>query len=208
MNKLTWRSLSWLALALALPLFSQSAKATSIDFTCSALPATPCNGTVSATYTGPPTNQSLVSAKTSSITVFNDIGPLDDITKLFTLKFDTTAGTASLAEIGGDGSTLAGTIFSASGSKSIFFPDSTVNLLVAFTTIPADFAALLGSNVGAGAITDINIKTSGMGTDTQVNISPVSTPEPASLALMGTGILFCARLLRRKKKNTEAAVTA
>jgi hypothetical protein len=38
--------------------------------------------------------------------------------------------------------------------------------------------------------------------------APTSTPEPASLALMGTGIVFCARLLRRKKKNAEAAITA
>jgi len=38
--------------------------------------------------------------------------------------------------------------------------------------------------------------------------APSATPEPASLALMGTGIVFCARLLRRKKKNAEAAITA
>jgi len=38
--------------------------------------------------------------------------------------------------------------------------------------------------------------------------APTTAPEPASLALMGTGIVFCARLLRRKKKNAAVAITA
>jgi hypothetical protein len=46
------------------------------------------------------------------------------------------------------------------------------------------------------------------GTATVAGFAPTNTPEPASLALMGTGIVFCARLLRRKKKTAEAAITA
>ena len=46
------------------------------------------------------------------------------------------------------------------------------------------------------------------GTATVAGFAPTNSPEPASLALMGTGIVFCARLLRRKKKNAEAAITA
>jgi hypothetical protein len=46
------------------------------------------------------------------------------------------------------------------------------------------------------------------GTGTVTGYAPTTAPEPASLALMGTGIVFCARLLRRKKKNAEVAITA
>jgi PEP-CTERM motif len=43
-------------------------------------------------------------------------------------------------------------------------------------------------------------------TATVRGFAPTAAPEPASLALMGTGIVFCARLLRRKKKNAVAAI--
>jgi hypothetical protein len=46
------------------------------------------------------------------------------------------------------------------------------------------------------------------GTGTVTGFAPTTAPEPASLALMGAGIIFCARLLRRKKKDAEALLTA
>jgi len=39
-------------------------------------------------------------------------------------------------------------------------------------------------------------------TDSQINISTVAIPEPASVALMASGIAAMACVLRRKKKNT------
>jgi PEP-CTERM motif len=200
MNKLMWRSLSLLALALALPLFSQSAKATPIDFTCSSTAPTLTNPACTGTVTLSGSN-----ATGAGINVENDLGPVDDLTALFTLAFSTSSGNVSLTEFAGDGSTLLGTIMNAAiisgGGQTL------VALTVDFTSLPADFAAFLGTPTGSGAVTTIDVTTSGAVTDAGVHIVN-STPEPASLALMGTGIVFCARLLRRKKKNTEAAITA
>jgi PEP-CTERM motif len=204
MNRLIWRNFYWVALALALPLFSQSANATPINFTCGGpgLITTACTGTVATTFSG----ATLTAASGSGITVINDLGPIDDLASLFTLAFSTSSGNVSVTEkAGGDGSTLLGTIIGAVGISG--GGQTLVALTVDFTSLPADFAAFLGTPTGAGAVTTIDVTASGVVTNAGVNIIG-ATPEPASLALMGTGIIFCARLLRRKKKNAEAAITA
>jgi len=52
------------------------------------------------------------SANASGVTVVNDSGPIGDVTKQFTMAFDTTAASPNftLTEIGSAGTTLNGTI--------------------------------------------------------------------------------------------------
>ena len=92
-----------------LPMFAQSARATGINFTCSFGSAQPCGGVFNATFNGSGT---ATSASASGVTVINDSGPADDLGQQFTMTFDTTGASPNftLTEIGGDGTTLTGTI--------------------------------------------------------------------------------------------------
>jgi PEP-CTERM motif len=60
------------------------------------------------------------------------------------------------------------------------------------------------SGTGSG-VSQVTFETSNGSVDfANVRIaSPV--PEPGTMALLGTGLLVCGRLLRRKKKGEEAA---
>jgi PEP-CTERM motif-containing protein len=192
----TWRSLALVAVALALPLFSQSAKATAVaTFQCGFTLTPACAGTV-ATSGG----ATLTAASTAGLTVASE-APTPDAGLDFTLKFDTALGTVSL--VGPD--TLSGTITSFTGSNSGLL--ETINLLVDFSSLPADFAAYLGAPAGSGALTNIDLSVDGSALTADVNIVG-ATPEPASYLLMGTGMLLCAFFLRRNIGSASAVTLA
>ena len=170
-------------------MLAQNAQAASIDFNCG---PSLCGGTMSATFSG----TTATSATASGVTVVNDAGPVDDQNLNFTLAFNLTgaAPNISLTENSGvDSSTLTGTILSGSGFA--FGGTVDLDLSVVWTTLPADFAAFLGSSTGAGINTNVFIQ-GGTGQSIDVNIQP--TPEPATLLLFGTGLLGLGGLVRRK----------
>jgi hypothetical protein len=134
-------------------------------------------------------------------------GP-DNITRSTTANFGTF-----ITDVGYDPLSLLNLI----GNPATVFP-LTVDRSATGSTVGFNFG-LLNFIPGVDSF-DLVIKTNAVyftsgtlsfidgGTATVAGYAPTAAPEPASLALMGTGIVFCARLLRRKKKNAEAAVTA
>lgn len=171
-----------------LPMFAQSAHAGSLDFFCTTTIG-PCGGVLNATFSG----GVATTGTASGVTVLNDTGP--DFPNPFTLAFDINGASPniSLVEQLDDGSTLTGTVLSATGSA--FGSNVDLNLLVSWTGLPADFAAFLGAPAGVGFDTNIFIQDS-VGQSIDVNIQP--TPEPATLLLFGTGLLGLGGLVRRK----------
>jgi hypothetical protein len=198
MNRRSCRSAPWLVMAIALPLFSQSAKATAQDvlFACgTGAPAVACSGTVVPVGSN---------ASTTGVVVKNTQGP--DFLKNFTLKFNTAALTTSLKEIGGDGSLLTGVIT----SFNVFDPPSgtgEVFLNVTFNLMPSEFASFLGGGQIHPGTVDAHFRVStGLVTNSFTDIS--ATPEPASYLLMGTGMLLCAMVLRRIKSTRQSTLAA
>jgi len=175
-----------------LPLFAQSAQATEVDFACggTVLSILPCNGAITATYSNPFTLTS--ASTTSAITVLNSQGP--DLFGFFNLTFDTGAGTISLVETADDFSTLTGTIVGFGGVQG--GGEDNVDLVVNWSNIPADFQSFLGTATGTGITTDVSLSVNGTTETAAVSIIP--TPEPASLLLLGSGLLSFGGLLRRR----------
>ncbi len=165
--------------------------ATGIDFSCG---QPLCGGAFNVTFG----SGTATSANASGVTVVNDSGSIGDVTKQFTMAFDTTAASPNftLTEIGGAGTTLNGTIIAIlSGSQMRNGLDILLTLSVSFANLPADFAAFLGAPSGLAANTNIFIQ-GGTGLDTTINIR--STPEPATLRLFGSGLLGLGGLVRSK----------
>ncbi len=170
---------------LVLPLFVQSAHASSVEFQCPIAVLTPCTGT--ETVSGG-------NASGSGIVVANFIGPADDLGLSFTLAFDTLAGTVSLTEVGGDGSTLMGTI---TGTPTISGgTDTSVDFHADWGTLPLDFQTFLGTATGTDVTLTSFLTSTGKVLSVDVNIQP--TPEPSSLLLLGSGLLSFGGLLRRR----------
>jgi PEP-CTERM motif len=187
------RSLMFLAVAVLLPWLAQTAKAdTEIDFAC-AKPFAPCGG--GPVTGGPP-------FATLGITnLFASSGTLTP----FEFTFNTGLGTAKLVD---STNTLTGVIEGATTANSggastnisfsvlwdmTYAPD-----IAAYLSAPPSYEGLsqVFFTTSNGAVTSATISISG------VAVSPV--PEPGSIALLGTGLLFCGWLLRRRKQPEEA----
>ena len=186
-------------LAIALPLFSQSAKATGMPITFGC-PSTAglCAGTISPEAGG--------NAKTNGVgvTVANTFGP--DLGLKFHLNFDTLASTlVTLNEIGGDSSALSGSITSKTVVPGV------VVLGVTFTSLPSEFVTWLGGSGSGpfdfdGSVTAVFNISGGAVTGAFIPINP--TPEPTTYLLMGTGMLLCALVLRRTKSTRQSTLAA
>ena len=170
-----------------LSLFVQSAQADSIArFSCGVV----CGG-------GPVTSGSTFSA-TGANSITNLLTNVPGVTGPFTFSFDTGVGTANLFDLS---DTLSGTIF---GPVSVTPGGTTTGIsfgvLWDLTPAPNVSGFLSGiPNLGAG-VSQVSFETIGGVLDSaSVTISP--TPEPGTLALFGSGILLCGRLLRRKKQT-------
>jgi hypothetical protein len=191
MKRVSCRTVTWVVMAIALPLFSQSVKATPVVFSCATVGS--CNGAVTF---------AAGQASTTGIKVQDITGPAPDVLKSFTLTFNTSTNAAKLAEVAGDHSTLIGTI-----QNAVITPGtpSTVILTVLFTILPLDFQMFLGTTDGSGFISTLELDGTHVNNATAV-ISP--TPEPASYLLMGTGMLLCALFLRSRKRSSQATAVA
>jgi hypothetical protein len=176
-----------------LPFLVQSAQASEVDFVCggTASPILPCSGSIATVYTA----GSLTSASdtASPITVVNSQGP--EVGTLFVLVFDTSSVVPNIFLTNGVES-LSGDIVFASGFQ--FGTENDVDLGVNWTSLPADFAAFLGTSTGTGITTNVVLSIDNADATTTVSITPGPAPEPSSLLLLGSGLVSFGGLLRRR----------
>jgi len=190
------RSSMWIVVLASLLLIAPGVFAqTNVDFFCSLGGSSACTGSVA---------QSGTNFSTSGITVFNDSGPFTASVP-FTLAFNTTAGSISLDGTGMDaGVNLIGKIISfasSNGGSSTGF-----SIVADWSTLPSAVQAQLGTSTGTDSGFVIYLNKTGAAQSVDVLITPnVSpTPEPASMLLVGSGLLAIGGLLRRRRVTTTA----
>ena len=190
MNIISRRIVLILAAAVVLPCLVQTAKAdTQAVFSC-AVPFDTCGG-------GPINSGTSFSTISAISNLDTNVGGLTP----FTLSFDTGAGTATLFDATDtlNGIISSGTTVSTGGSST----NISFNILWDLTAAP-NVAGFLGTAPNFDGLSQIFFSTdNGAVTSATMSVTPV--PEPATLTLFGTGLLFCGRMFRRKKQNSETA---
>ena len=185
-------SLKKLALTCAavMLLAGTAAWADDIDFDCSLGTADACTGTIT---------KSGSNYSTSGINLYNDSGPYSS-TVPFTLVFNTLTSSVSIDGTGADlGQNLLGhiTSFSVANGKST----TDLSFTAVWPTLPPLVQAFLGTKTGIDSgfvITSSLVTSKKGGKAASGDVLITSTPEPASLALFGSGLLAIGGVLRRK----------
>lgn len=172
------------AATIALVLGSASARADNVDFFCSLGASSLCTGTVV---------QSGANYSTTGIQVFNDSGPYS-ASDPFTLVFNTATGAISITDADETSQTLIGdiTTFAALTGNST----KSVSFVADWPTLPSAVQTKLGSPTGEDIGFVIYLSSNNKPTSIDVTITP--TPEPASLLLLGSGLVGIGGFLRRK----------
>ena len=141
----------------------------------------------------------------AGIPLSNSVGPDSVVSTTFSLMFDTGAKTISLTESGDDGSVLNGTIISSIVPS--FGATTEVTFHVRWDTLPGDFGSFLGTPTG---LDDTQVTVTGdlslgtlptSGTVTGVTLDILPTPEPMSLALLGSGLIMIGGAIRRRMRE-------
>jgi hypothetical protein len=155
-----------------------SARATEVIFGCN---GSSCGGSTVTTVSG------------SGIVITEDAGG-PTFGDSFTFSFNTGTNTATISDITHPGQSLTGAILSSgiSGGSS---PILTLDVL---WTLPSLIQSFLGTPMGLDSVS-VHFNSSGALVSTGINIDP--TPEPATLALLGSGLALMGGFLRRKRQE-------
>jgi hypothetical protein len=187
-----------LAAAVLLPCLAQTASADTVaQFGCGGFNLlNPCSGGPIA-VSGPPYAYATTGAITDLLTNIGSLSP-------FTFAFDTGAGTASLFDLT---NSLTGIIVTPTSPTSTGTTTGISFGVQWDLTLAPNVANFFASvpNFGAG-VSQVSFETLNGSVDSaSITISPSPVPEPGTIALLGSGLLLCGRLLRKKKEDGDAS---